>query len=369
MYPLILNVFSTFAVGGPQVRFAALANSAGHHFRHLVFAVDGQYDCLNRLRSPSCVGRSYFDFPRGGIATNVATAHKLLRRLDPALLITYNWGAIEWTLAAALTKVASVHVVDGFGPEEAERQLARRIWFRRLALARCHRVVVPSRTLYKIARKTWHLPAHQITHVPNGVDVDWFVKPPDDGFISRLGIPHNHLVVGTVAALRPEKNLDRLLRAIAMVAEQRPVALVVVGDGALRQSLESQARATGLGDKVIFAGALEDPARILGVFNLFAISSDTEQMPFSVLEAMAAGLPIAGVDVGDVKEMVSDENRPFIVEPEPKALAGSILDLLADGKRRLRVGAANRQRARQDYGLDQMVHSYNELFMELAGPA
>ena len=74
-------------------------------------------------------------------------------------------------------------------------------------------------------------------------------------------------------------------------------------------------------------------------------------MPISVLEAMAAGLPIAGVDVGDVKEMVSDENRPFIVDRRSTALAGAMLDLLSDGETRLRIGAANRERARTDYAL------------------
>ena len=88
--------------------------------------------------------------------------------------------------------------------------------------------------------------------------------------------------------------------------------LVIVGDGAERRALESQALAMGLSNTVIFTGAIEDPARLLGAFDVFAISSDTEQMPISVLEAMAAGLPIAGVDVGDVKEMVSIENRQFI---------------------------------------------------------
>jgi glycosyltransferase involved in cell wall biosynthesis len=365
MIPVILNVFSTFAIGGPQVRFATLANSPEHCFRQLVFAMDGRYDCFDRLERSGQVDRSHFDFPRRGTAANVITAYRILRRLNPALLVTYNWGAIEWALAAALAKVVYVHVVDGFGPEEAESQLARRVLFRRIALARCSQVIVPSKTLYHLAREVWRLPANQITQIPNGIDVDRFKREPDEHLVSAFGIPRDRWIVGTVATLRPEKNIVRLLRAIAQVAERTPVTLVIVGDGAERRALESRALAMGLSDTVIFTGAVEDPAQFLGAFDIFAISSDTEQMPISVLEAMAAGLPIAGVNVGDVKEMVSPENLPFIVDRRSPALAQAILDLLADDETRLRLGAANRQRVCKDYTLDRMVRSYTELYLAL----
>ena len=283
--------------------------------------------------------------------------------------MTYNWGTIEWALAAAFTEVAYVHIVDGFGPEEAERQLARRVWLRRVALARCRRIVVPSRTLHQLAREVWRLPADRIMQIPNGIDVCRFARQPDTHLISALGIPRDRQIIGTVATLRQEKNITRLLHAVAQVVERTPVILVIVGGGAQRHALESQALALGLGDKVIFTGPLEDPARLLRAFDVFAISSDTEQMPISVLEAMAAGLPIAGVDVGDVREMVSPENRRFIVNKESTALAKAMLDLFSDGEMRLRVGAANRERARTDYTVDRMVRSYTRLYMDLAGSA
>ena len=201
--------------------------------------------------------------------------------------------------------------------------------------------------------------------IPNGVDADRFERQPDGYLLNALGIPRDRQIVGTVASLRAEKNLSRLLQAFAQVVEKRPAALVIVGDGAERYALKSLALAMGLGDTVIFTGAIHDPAKLLGAFDIFAISSDTEQMPISVLEAMASGLSIGGVDVGDVKEMVSIENQPFIVNREPAALAGAILALLSDDNSRLRIGAANKQRARTDYSLDRMVRSYTDLYVAL----
>ena len=363
--PIILNVFSTFAVGGPQVRFAALANSPEHRFRQLLFAMDGRYDCFTRLEKTARVDLSHFAFSRRSTAANVISAYTVLRRLNPALLVTYNWGAIEWALAAALAKVAYVHVVDGFGPEEADSQLTRRVLFRRIALARCSQVIVPSKTLFQLAREIWRLPANQVTQIPNGIDVDRFGGPPDEQLLSTLGIPRDRLIVGTVATLRPEKNIARLLHAFAQVKDKVAASLVIVGDGAERLALKSQALEMGLSDTVIFTGPVEDPARLLSAFDIFALSSDTEQMPISVLEAMAAGLPIAGVDVGDVKDMVSTENSPFIVDKDSPTLAASMLDLLSDADRRRCIGAANKERVLADYSLDRMLRSYTELYVDL----
>jgi glycosyltransferase involved in cell wall biosynthesis len=165
--------------------------------------------------------------------------------------------------------------------------------------------------------------------------------------------------------LRPEKNITRLLQAIAHIAKRTLLTLVIVGDGSERSALESQSLAMGLCDIVVFAGEIEDPARLLGAFDVFAISSDSEQMPISVLEAMAAGLPVAGVDVGDIKEMVSLENRPFIVKQQSTAHAGAMLDLLSDREKGSRIGAANRQRVCKNYTLDNMVRAYTELYRAL----
>ena len=327
--------------------------------------MDGRYDCFDRIERDARVDKCHFAFQPRSTAANVLNAYTVLRRLNPALLVTYNWGAIEWALAAALAKVTYVHVVDGFGPEEAEGQLTRRVLFRRVALARCSQVIVPSKTLVQLARDVWRLPANRITQIPNGIDVERFGGPPDALLLSALGIERDRLIVGTVAALRPEKNITRLLRAFAQIKDKVKVSLVIVGDGAERLALKSQALAMGLSDTVIFTGPVEDPARLLGAFDVFALSSDTEQMPISVLEAMAARLPMLGVDVGDVKEMVSPENRPFIVKRDSSALAVALLDLLSDGANRSRIGAANKQRVRKDYTLDRMVRSYTELYQAL----
>ena len=116
-------------------------------------------------------------------------------------------------------------------------------------------------------------------------------------------------VIGTVAALREEKNISRLMHAFAMLPAGR---LVIVGDGPQRPALEALAASLGVAERVCFAGHHLDTAAFYAQFDIFALSSDTEQMPLSVIEAMASGLPVVSTDVGDVRLMVASENIPFV---------------------------------------------------------
>ena len=93
----------------------------------------------------------------------------------PDLLLTYNWGAIEWALANSLFGLCRhIHFEDGFGPEETDKRLWRRSMLRRLALMRTSTIVVPSRNLEGIAQREWHLPTTRLRYIPNGIDADAF---------------------------------------------------------------------------------------------------------------------------------------------------------------------------------------------------
>ncbi len=359
----LLHVYATFTIGGPQTRFAQLANHFGDAYRHVVIAMDGRTDTASRLDPGLDV--ELMDPPprhgRGGWALLRAIRARL-DALRPDLLITSNWGSMDWALANLDGRTPHLHMEDGFGPEEAERQLARRVWVRRLALRRSL-VLLPSLTLDRIARKVWRLPETRLIHAPNGVDCARFAVAPDRAFAAAHGLPDDGLpVVGTVAALRAEKNLHRLLDAFAQATANRPARLAIVGEGGERAALTAHAAALGLGERVVFTGACPTPERLLPSFALFALSSDTEQMPISVLEAMAAGLPLAATSVGDVAAMVAPENRPFIVAKSADGLGRAIAALLDDPARGAAIGQANAAHARDRFDQDRMFTTYRRLF-------
>ena len=359
MTPQILHVFSSFAVGGVQVRFARLAAHFGAAYRHAIVAMDGNYACESRLDPALEIVYPAVTFTKGSTVANIRALRGYLRSSRPDLMVTSNWGTIEWAAANLPRVVPHIHIEDGFGPEEQNRQLRRRVWMRRMFLRRAT-VVVPSLTLRGIATRTWRLPAGRVKYIPNGVDCA--------GFTPRPRIESEPLIIGTVAALRPEKNLPRLLWAFRRVALQQTARLVIVGDGPERAKLELLAADLGLADVVEFAGHTGSPEAHYRTFDIFALSSDTEQMPLSVIEAMAAGLPVAATDVGDIAEMVGAENRRFVTGLQHNALAAALQMLAADPALRHRIGAENREKALKLYSQDDMFWAYARLFDSAMAP-
>lgn len=358
--PLILSVFPTFAVGGAQVRFAALANRYGARWRHAILSLDGRTECAERLSPEVPVTLLPAGFAQQeGIYGRLMTIHAVLRRLRPATLVTSNWGSIEWALAGLLVPgMRRLHTEDGFGPDEAAGQKPRRMLLRRLVLRRTE-LALPSTVLLRAAREQWKLPERRLHYVPNGLDLARF-RPGRAA--PELAPPGEGPVIGTVAALREEKNIGRLLRAAALLrTEGVAFRLLIVGDGGEREELEEDAERLGLAGVTRFTGHLPDPSASYGAMDVFALSSDTEQMPFSVMEAMACGLPVAATEVGDLRAMLSEPNLPYLAAKDDAALAAALRPLLADAALRATLGAANRAKAERDYDEETMFRRYAAL--------
>ncbi|MGD9507063.1 MAG: glycosyltransferase [Geminicoccaceae bacterium] len=363
----LLHVLPSFALGGAQRRAVDLANAFGGRQTHTVLALDGDISAGDHLAGS--VGIQYRDISvrsSSGVAVdNLRTLRGLLRAERPDLLVTYNFGALEAALANRLRPLCPhLHFEDGFGPDEiGERQLARRVWLRRVALSGRSMVVVPSHTLERLALRVWHLRRDQVRHIPNGIDLsrygpDAAVGPPPAWW--RPG----ELVVGTIGGLRPEKNHARLLRVFATLpGNGQPVRLVLVGDGPERQPLERLAAELRIADRVVFTGFLADPRPALHAFDIFALSSDTEQMPYGLVEAMASGLPVVSTDVGDVPAMLPPDSRHWAVPvADEPAFAARLALLLHDPALRRESGARNRTHAAARFGLDAMLRRYAGLF-------
>jgi L-malate glycosyltransferase len=366
----ILHLHSTFAPGGKELRAVRLMNAFGDRAVHTI--VSGMPDQLG-ARDAIAPGIQYEiaqDPPpltgRPSIGRYERLA-KLMSRFD--LVLTYNWGAMDAVMARrAFNKALPplIHHEDGFNNDEAEGLKATRNWFRRGALDAATALVVPSHTLEDIALTTWKQPRPRVHRISNGIPVARYAEKPRPDAIPGLERREGETVIGTVAGLRAVKDLPALVRAVAGVPAR--VRLVIVGDGPERAVIEAQAEAMAMSSKLVMPGHLPDPARYMGLFDIFALSSKSEQQPISVMEAMAAGLPIASMPVGDVPRMVADINLPYVTGDRTELrLRDSIAVLATHPEGSRNVGVANRAKAMAEFDESMMICRYKSLYENAIG--
>lgn len=368
--PHILHVHGSFTLGGKEARAVRLMNIWGDKARHSIVSADPKAMGARAAIDPAIA----VDFPDGpsfagkpGLA-RYRDIQAFLKGFD--LILTYNWGSMDAVMAHRLAGASAgmpplIHHEDGFNADETVRLKTKRNLFRRVALQRAHGMVVPSVRLEGIARTVWKQPDRKVHLIRNGIDIARYADPPAQGAIPGLARSPGKLLVGTLAGLRAVKNIPRLVRAVA--AHKDRLQLVVVGEGPERDAIMAEAAACGL-DDLCMAGFMDRPWRFVGLFDIFALSSDSEQFPISLVEAMAAGVPVASMDVGDVINMVAPENRPYVVADEA-GLADALGALAADPDLRARLGEANRVLAARDYAENAMVDAYAALYGEaLASP-
>ncbi|RZL58793.1 MAG: glycosyltransferase family 1 protein [Sphingomonas sp.] len=360
----ILHLHSSFSLGGKEARAVRLMNAFGDTARHTI--VSGVPDQLG-ARDAIAKGVRYEiaqDPPaltgRPSVARYEALA-RFMRRFD--LVLTYNWGAIDGVMARRVFPKGApplVHHEDGFNADEARGLKIERNVYRRIALGAAHALVVPSEVLEEIARRTWKQPATRLHRIANGIDTALYAGKPELRAIPGFVPNGKEVVIGALAGLREVKNLPLLVRACGGIAGR--FRLVIVGEGPERAAIESTAAAMGIADRVVMPGFLGRPHRFVGHFDIIALSSASEQFPISVVEGMAAGLPVVSTPVGDVPRMVAAENAPFVTGGDEVLLRDALQALVSDAALRSRVGAANRAKARAEFDEGIMIARYKALY-------
>ncbi|MFN4136002.1 MAG: glycosyltransferase [Novosphingobium sp.] len=371
----LLHLHSTFDAGGKERRVVALMNRwarppyANRLEHHIVSAV------------PSAVGakalidkrvRAFFPFGFPPLAgkLRIARLQRLARAMQGFdLILTYNWGAMDAVMAHAVFAPSMglaplIHHEDGFNADEAGGLKRSRNWYRMIALSRASGLIVPSRQLEDIALRTWRQPQARVQRISNGIDTALYARKPRPDALPRVVKRPGERWLGTLAGLRAVKNLPRMVRAMRGLPPEWH--LVILGEGPERDAILAEAMRLDLGHRVHLPGHVADPSAAVGLFDLFALSSDSEQAPLSVIEAMAAGLAIASPAVGDVPEMVAGQNCPFIVAPgDEDALARAIAALAADEALRESIGKANRARAGAEFDEAAMARRYAEVYAQV----
>ena len=180
-----------------------------------------------------------------------------------------------------------------------------------------------------------------------------------------LGVPGEACVVATIARLDPVKGLGTLIEGFARFHAERPDSrLVIIGDGPERDALEALARKHGLLPAVTFAGHRDDARQLLAGADIYVNSSTFEGISLTVLEAMAACLPVIATRVGGNPEILDAESGVLVAAGHVEALAGALQALAASPARCSAMGAKARDRVEREFSLDRMIREYSSVYRD-----
>ena len=364
----VLELLTTTAPGGGPRQVYDLARRLPRSEFELTVAGPRDGPFFERFRA---LGLAVAEVPAGRLGARPLLATvRLIRRLGIEVVHTHGKGAgLHGRLAARWTGVAAVHTFHGIHYERYRRPLQALYLGLERRLGRwTHTVIHVSPTQEAEARRLGLAAPGRGATVINGVDLDEQdrslaaspLTPAD------LGLRPGLAVLGSVARFDPVKRLDALVEALQF-SNRRDIALLLVGDGPEAARLRRRVAAAGLGARVVFAGWLDDPARVYPLLDLYVAASTKEGLPLAVLEAMGAGLAVVATDVPGHRDVVAHGTTGLLVPPgDARALATAIGTLLDDPERRARMGRAGRARVLSEFSIQPMVAKTAEIYRAAA---
>lgn len=366
--PTVCQVLHNLQVGGAEVLASRLARQLRKSYRFIFVCLDKLGTLGEQLqaegfsvvvlnRQPGLDWRSSWRLAR------------LLRREKVGILHAHQYTPFFYALTARWLGRRIPVLFTEHGRHFPDYPRRKRILANRLLLSRRDRVAAVGESVRRAVIANEGIPAQRVEVIYNGIALDAFSKPANDREEARreMGAGPNDLIVIQVARLDYLKDHATAIRAVQRVAARRPdVKLVLIGEGPEREKIEAEVRQRQLDSHVRFLGLRTDVARLLPAADVFLLTSISEGIPLTVIEAMAANLPVVSTGVGGVGEIVVDGETGLLAPSgDDSALADHILNLAADAPRRQRMGQAGRQRANNLFSEEQMHASYRRLYEEV----
>lgn len=289
---------------------------------------------------------------------------QLFRRTQPDIVHTRNPEAFFYGfLGAKLARVpALIHSEHGRTfPDKWHR-----LWVQRLFTRYTDTVFAVTQQLKRELVREVGLPATRIEVVYNGVDLSRCVPTDRESVRRHLGASVGDIVIGSVGRMVPVKNYPLLLRAVQGLAENTNIIVMLVGDGPELAALMAMARALGLGERVRFLGYRDDVFELLAAMDVFVLPSISEGMSNTLLEAMAAGVPVVASDVGGNPEIVRDEVDGLLFPTADEAALRERLQRVCTAPSlRACLGKAGRERVLDGFSIEAMIARYERLYQRV----
>jgi sugar transferase (PEP-CTERM/EpsH1 system associated) len=289
---------------------------------------------------------------------------RLCRKWRPHILHTHAWGTLcEGIIGARLARIPVVI----HGEHGTIQQKAANICVQRMFWNFTNQILTVSKAHKENLTKTIGYPPSRIKVIINGVDTKRFSNvKKSESIRDFLGITEKDIVIGIVGRLVPVKNQKMLIKAFAILARRYlNVKLILVGDGPLKNELFQLAASLGVSSRVMFLGRRSDIPEILQSMDIFVLTSISEGMSNTILEAMSSRLPVVASDVGGNSEIVKKDVTGFLVPSNNKnALVDALKILIENPVKRNEMGVAGRKLIEMHFSLETMVENYENLYKD-----
>lgn len=378
----LVKFLTTFGIGGTEKQVANLTQRMDRRAFDLSFACMSRWgEMIREIEDRQ--GIEVSEYPMESLYELNAFRQqwrfaKALRRNHTQILHSYNFYANMFSLPAA--KLAGVPCIVASIRDMGIYLSPMKLQAQKLVCRLADRIVVNADAI-----RDWLVeqgyPAHKIVVIRNGVDTSRFVARGDgSAFRQELAIPTGAPLVVLLARLSPSKGIESFFEAAAKVREQQPDArFVVVGecytrdaageivvDSAYRQKLLDKATSLGLADRVHFTGQRKDVPQLLAAAAVSVLPSVSEGISNTLLESMAAGVPVVATRVGGTPEVIDDGEHGLLVPSnDAPALAAAISRVLDDPALAARLGANGRRRVAEEFSFEAVVRKTEALYREL----
>jgi sugar transferase (PEP-CTERM/EpsH1 system associated) len=364
--PLICHVVHRFDVGGLENGVVNLINGlSAQRWRHIVVALTESTDFADRIQHADVRCLSLNKRP-GKDLPAYARLYRLFRQLQPDIVHTRNLGTLDCHAVAWMAGVRGrVHGEHGWDVDDPDGNAMRYRLMRRAVGSLVQRFVAVSQEIEQWLVQDVGLPESKVVRICNGVDTEGFRPAAQSADRDRP------LTFGTVTRFSeikdPFNTLEAFLAARAEVRRRGGrIKLIMVGDGPLLGAVKEKVRSAHAHDDICFPGKRHDVENWLRRLDVFVLGSRREGISNTILEAMAAGLPVVATRTGGNLELVSNGCTGILVPPESSdALAKALLSYVVDPLSMRRHGANARQRAVEQYSIDRMISNYDELYRSI----
>jgi glycosyltransferase involved in cell wall biosynthesis len=284
------------------------------------------------------------------------------RRFD---LVSTHSSTDTWLVALAL--LAMARPMPLVRTRHISAPVSRNPLTRWLYARASSRIVTTGEALKRQLVEVNGIPAERIDSVPTGIDAGRFRPGERDAARRSLGLPRDKTLVGIVATLRSWKGHRHLIEAVAGMDPS--VELVMVGEGPMRDVLEADVKAHGLGARARFAGNQRDVLPWLQALDIFALPSyDNEGVPQALVQAMLVGLPCVTTHVGSIAELATHERTALVVPPkDPSALRKALERLIGDESLKRSLGSAAREHCAANYSYEAMLDRMETIYRQVSG--